>query len=122
MTRSKPVLYWTPRVLGLLAAAFLALFAFDVFGEGHSVRDTAIAFAMHLIPTAIVLAAVAVAWRWEVAGGLLFIAAGIAYAVMVGPVRHATWVIAIAGPLWVTGALFLASHGAGAGASAPKST
>jgi hypothetical protein len=120
MTRSKPILYWTPRLLGLLAAVFLSLFALDVFGAGHGFWGTLLALSMHLIPSAIVLAALAIAWRWEVAGGLLFIAAGVAYMVTVNPVEHPSWVLAVAGPLWITGALFLLSHALGAGAPAVR--
>ena len=32
----KRVLYWTPRVLGILFALFISIFALDVFGEGYS--------------------------------------------------------------------------------------
>lgn len=118
MTRSKPLLYWTPRVLGMIAAGFLGLFALDVFGEGHGVWGTVQAFAIHLLPSAVVLAAVAIAWRWEVAGGILFILAGVGYIFMVGPTRHPDWIAMIAGPLWLVGALFLASRAFHAGAPA----
>ena len=31
----KPVLFWTPRILCILFAIFISLFALDVFGEGY---------------------------------------------------------------------------------------
>ena len=40
-----------------------------------------LAFLIHLIPTGIVLVALAVSWRWEWVGGILFIALGMAYLV-----------------------------------------
>ena len=80
----KQSLFWTPRILGLLLGLFVALFAFDVFGEARGPWDTALAFAIHLIPGAIVLGAVAVAWRWELAGGAMFLALAVAYVVMTG--------------------------------------
>ena len=30
------LLHWTPRILGILFAGFLGLFALDVFNEGHT--------------------------------------------------------------------------------------
>ena len=61
----KPLLFWTPRVLCLLFAVFLSLFALDVFNEGYGFWKTILALLMHLIPTWIVLAILAISWRWE---------------------------------------------------------
>src|SRR5262249_53398337 len=69
-TTSKRLLFWTPRVLCLLFAAFISLFALDVFGESRGFWQTALALAMHLIPTFILLAVLALSWRWEWIGGL----------------------------------------------------
>ena len=104
------MLYWTPRLLGVVAAGFLGLFALDVFGEQTTIWTTLQALALHLIPTAMILAALAVAWRREVPGGLLFIGLGVAYALLTDARRHPDWVAIIAGPLWLIGALFLVSH------------
>jgi hypothetical protein len=68
--------HWTPRVLGLLFAAFESVFAFDVFGEGYTCWQTVQAQRMRLISTAVVLGALAISWRWERVGGLLFLALG----------------------------------------------
>ena len=62
------VLFWIPRIVGLLVAAFISLFALDVFGAGYSFWETLIALGMHLIPTAIIILVLAVAWRWEWVG------------------------------------------------------
>lgn len=105
-TSTHPFLIWAPRVLGILYVAFLSVFALDVFGERLSVGQTIVALAMHLVPSAIMLAAVAIAWRWPVIGGSLFIAAGLAYCAMVG-LRHPSWIATIAGPVFLIGVLFL---------------
>lgn len=80
-----------------------------MFAQDLGVWGTVGALALHLIPAAVVLAALAIAWRWEVAGGLLFVLAGVAYAVRVDATARLDWVLLIAGPLWVTGGLFLMS-------------
>ena len=99
------VWFWTPRILGVLFAAFLSIFALDVFGEGYGFWGTIVALFMHLIPTWIVLALLAVAWRWEGVGGILFIALGVWCLIApMGP-KH----LVIAGPPLLLGALFLAA-------------
>jgi hypothetical protein len=105
----KWVVFWTPRILCLLFAMFISLFALDVFGQGYGFWGTIFAFVMHLIPTAIVLVVLAVAWRWEWVGAILFAALGVWYIVMAwGKFDWITYLL-IAGPLFLIGALFLAN-------------
>ena len=100
------LLFWTPRILCILFAAFVSIFALDVFGEGYTFWETLVALAMHLIPTAVILFALAVAWRWEWFGGLLFIALGAIY-ILIFP--EGDWIayLIISGPLFLVAILFL---------------
>ena len=100
-------LFWTPRILGIVFAVFLSLFALDVFGEGYDFWEAVAGFAIHLIPTGIVLVSLAISWRWERVGGILFVALGTAYIVATRGREHWAAYLAIAGPLFLTGALFL---------------
>jgi hypothetical protein len=100
------LLHWTPRILGILFAAFVSAFALDVFSEGYTFRQTIVALAMHLIPTAVVLSALAVSWRWAWAGGLLFLAAGVWYLIGTWGRFHWSAYAVIAGPLLLLGLLF----------------
>ena len=70
----KRVVFWLPRILCLLFAVFISLFALDVFGEGYGFWETIVAFLIHLIPTGLILIALAIAWRWEWIGAILFAA------------------------------------------------
>lgn len=74
-------LFWAPRALCLLFAAFITLFAFDVFEGGFQGWKTVAALGMHLIPTFLLLAVLALAWRWEWVGGLVFSGLGLFYIV-----------------------------------------
>ena len=103
----KQCLVWTPRILGMLFAVFLSLFALDVFGEGHGFWKTILALLIHLVPTGLVLIALAIAWRWEWLGGLLFIGLGALYLVMAAGRFHWSAYVVIAGPLFLVGVLFL---------------
>ena len=103
----KRVVFWTPRILCLLFAAFISLFALDVFGAGYGFWETIVALLIHLIPTGIILIALAAAWRWEWFGAILFIALGGWYLIMAwGKFAWSTYLL-IAGPSFLIGALFL---------------
>jgi len=78
-TNLKRLLIWTPRVLSILFALFLSLFALDVFGAGYTLTETLIALFMHLIPTFVLLLALAVAWRWEWVGAVIFLGFAVWY-------------------------------------------
>ena len=103
----KRLLFWTPRILCILFAAFISLFALDVFGEGYGFWETIWALLMHMIPTALVVIALAVSWRWEWIGALLFIGLGAFYIVMTWGRFDWTSYAPISGPLFLIGVLFL---------------
>lgn len=107
--RMQQVLRWAPRVLGILFAAFISLFALDVFGEGYSFWETALALLVHLIPTGILLVVLALSWRWEWVGGILFPALAILYLAFSRGRLHWSAYAVISGPLFLEGALFLLS-------------
>jgi len=100
-------LFWTPRILCILFAVFISLFAFDVFGEGYGFWETIRALLMHLIPTGVILIVLALSWRWEWVGGALFIALGVLYLVLFWGRFHWSAYLVISGPLFLLGVLFL---------------
>jgi len=104
--RLTSVLFWTPRVLCLLFAAFISMFALDVFEESVGFWHTALALMIHLIPTAILLTVLALSWRWEWVGAVAFCALGIYYLVSAWGRFPWSTLALIAGPLLVAGILF----------------
>ena len=100
-------LQWIPRTLAAFYGAFLALFAFDVFGTGAGLWRAVLGFLIHLFPVYLVAGALAVAWRWEKAGGTLFIFLALAYFVLTKGTMAPTTYILIAGPPLVIGLLFI---------------
>lgn len=95
-------LFWTPRLLAIAFAVFLALFALD------STRPAEL--LVHLIPSLLVLAILAIAWKREWVGAVLFIALGLSYVVWTWGRFPPSTYFAIAGPLVLIGALFLATR------------
>ena len=81
-SNTKRWLYWLPRVLSILFAMFISIFALDVFGEGYNFWETLVALFMHLVPTFILVAVLTIAWRWERVGAALFLALAIIYLVL----------------------------------------
>jgi hypothetical protein len=100
------VLHWIPRTLGLVFAAFVSVFALVVFGEDYMFWQTISALATHLIPTAVVLIALAVSWRCGWAGGLMILVVGAWYLARTWARFHWPASFLIAGPLFLLGLLF----------------
>ncbi|MCJ7536608.1 MAG: hypothetical protein WA997_18325 [Anaerolineales bacterium] len=104
---ARKLLFWSPRVLGILIAIFVSLFALDVFGEVYSFWETIAALAMHLIPTGIILVVLGIAWRWEKVGGILFICLGVLSVMLFWDPSRLPAYLLISGPLFLVGVLFL---------------
>jgi hypothetical protein len=99
------ILTWAPRVLTVGVAAFLSVIALDVFSEGRPMTWAFFALAMHLIPSALVLLIVIIAWKFEWLGA---VAAG-ALALLYGENLPWTTSLIITGPLTVVAALYAAN-------------
>ena len=107
-TSMKRVLFWTPRVLCILLAIFLSVFALDVFSEGYGLWQTIGALLLHLVSTSfIVLIALVIAWRWEWVGAVLFGALAVFYVVWAWGRFPLVAYLSISGPLALVGVLFL---------------
>jgi hypothetical protein len=103
------MLYWTPRVLCIAFAAFISIFALDVFQKGVPAWQVALALLKHLLPTFVVLLVLALSWRREWVGGALFIALGLLYLLWARNRPFFGWyaVLSMAAPLFLVGVLFL---------------
>lgn len=101
-TNTQRVIFWIPRVLCILFAIFLSLFALDVFNEGYGFGETILALIMHLIPTFIIVVTLIIAWHWEWVGAIVFNA--LALFLLISS-RGESWVISL--PLLIVGIFFL---------------
>lgn len=102
-TTSSKLRFWAPRVLGILFAVFISLFALDVFGEGFSI----VALFMHLVPTLCIVFALALAWRRAWVGAILFPALGLVWLAFTRFSSPLSVYLIIVGPPMAIGALFL---------------
>lgn len=106
-TTTRNVLRWTPRLLGLIYAVFISLFALDVWGTGAGFWQELAAFLVHLLPTYLILGALVVAWNQPRLGGVLFLVLATGFGLYFGWNEPATLLL-LALPPTVTGLLFIA--------------
>ncbi len=102
-------LFWAPRVLCVLFALFLTIFALDVFQPGKPAAAVGLDLAMHLIPTFLLLLILAVAWRHELLGAIVFAGLAVLYLVAFWGRFHWSAYAVISGSLFVVAGLFFAN-------------
>lgn len=67
------ILLWVTRIIAILAILFMMMFSLDVFEGNEPFIRQLPAFLKHNIPAFMLIIALIVAWRYEIAGGLIFI-------------------------------------------------
>jgi hypothetical protein len=93
------------RVTGIAAVFFIWIFALDVFGPDSPWTEQALGFLIHSIPNFVLLGVLAIAWRFERVGGVLFLVVAVAPFLLLS---NEHWINAIlAAPFVLTGLLFL---------------
>jgi hypothetical protein len=101
----RQLIYWTPRIIGLLVVALFTLLSFEVLTEGLPFGEAMLAWLTHLIPAALLGAAMAITWHREWVGGILFILYSLLYLVAFQG-AHVAIYLWMALPLLVAGILF----------------
>ena len=94
-------------MLCLALAAFVSIFAFDVFKNYQSFWDIMLALVLHLMPTFIILGILKVAWRKEWFGALFFPLLGALYIYLAW--GKWTAIAIVSGSLFILGILFMIS-------------
>lgn len=103
------IIRWTARIMSIAFAAFLSIFAMDVFNEGYNFWNTAVGLFMHLIPAFLILLVLIISWRKEWIGGIVYFMLGIVYIITAWKKFDWSAYALIAGPLFVLGILFFIS-------------
>lgn len=106
-TNRYQLLEWSPRVLAILYAIFISLFAFDVWSMDGTFWERLGGFLIHLAPTYTILIALFVAWRWPLLGGSLFIAVAVIFSVLFGWEQEWQSFLLLGAPPVIIGLLFL---------------
>ena len=93
--------------LGVLYAVTLLIFAADVFNHEQNITQTFYDLLLHLIPTAVVLFIVVVAFNRPLIGTIIFLVLGLMYIITGWTSMHWTAHVLIAGPLLAMSFLYL---------------
>lgn len=99
-------LIWIPRVLAILFAVFISMFALDVFQTEKNLGQLIFDLFMHLMPTFIILIILILFWKKEWMIGIAFVLLSLIYGYIARD--FLPWILAISGPLFLTGVLYLA--------------
>ena len=119
MKNKLKVIHWLPRIICILAILFISLFALDAFESGRTIWQQIGAFAIHLIPSFILLAFLIIAWKWENIGGIIFMIIGLGLSPFIFMhnyrMNHSiglslSIILYITFPFIIVGILFLVSH------------
>ena len=73
----KKNLFWIPRILTFLSLLFMTMFSFDVFNGTQPFVMKLLGFIVQNIPVMILIVIFIIAWKWELAGGILFVIASV---------------------------------------------
>jgi formate-dependent nitrite reductase membrane component NrfD len=110
---------WAARTLGILAIAFVSLFALDAFSGGAGLGQKIAAFLLHMIPSFVLIIVLIIAWKHELVGGILMTLIGLAASALVyslnygrsHSVSRGLQTAAMIGvPFVIAGLLFVISH------------
>lgn len=103
-------LFWTPRILAIIYISFLSLFALDAFTvEGPFYREL-LGFVFHLLPSFILLMALAASWKYPVHSGLAFMVFSLLFTLYFNTYENILTFLTISLPLALIGVLFIISH------------
>lgn len=97
------------RILVILFAVFISLFALDVFEEGVPLGQIVVALLIHLIPTYVILIILWASWKRPLIGGILFMLLGLFYILSAHNQAFLAYLL-IAGPPFLIGLLFLIGY------------
>jgi len=70
-------IFWTPRIIVIVLALFLAIFSFDVFESCNSFLSCLLGLFMHNLPSIFLLVILAISWKHEFFGAIIFLSLGV---------------------------------------------
>jgi len=119
MANSVKLFFWLPRILCMAAILFISLFALDSFSPELTFWQQISGFLIHLIPTYFLIGFLVFAWKFELTGGIFFVALGMIFSpfLYMNNFRNnhsilisLTIILTITFPFIVIGFLFIVSY------------
>jgi len=103
MEKFSAFLYWASRVMGIALVVFYMIFVFTA----HGIAYTSLIESLIWLVLLVILI---IAWRWQGAGGILYLLLTLLYFVMARENLSALTILLTCGPLALTGLLFIMSR------------
>ncbi len=104
------LIIWLPRVITIILIGFATLFAFDSFIPSSAGIDNSTLIIISFLPPVLLLMALVLGWFYKLAGGIIFIAMGIAMTFLFDSMRRELSFLSLSFPVMIAGLLFLLSH------------
>ena len=101
------ILKWLARVLSMAAILFLVVFSFDAFGGEEPFGRQLTGFLIHNIPAFVLIFSLIIAWKHEIAGGVLFLLAFVAMAVFFESFAGNSASLIVISPFFIAGCAFI---------------
>lgn len=101
------ILYWSPRILAILAILFVVLFSIDCFDAKMGLKEQLTCFVMHNIPAFMLLGILLISWKWEMIGGVLFCVIAVIGSFYFHAFGKNWGALIVLAPFVVTGILFI---------------
>jgi hypothetical protein len=77
MKASVIALHWLPRILCVSGILFFSKYAVDSMESYLTIWQQILTLLFHLIPCVLLMALLVIAWKWELAGGIIFTLIGL---------------------------------------------
>ena len=104
------ILYWFPRILAILAILFMMMLSLDVFGGEEPVGRQLLGFLAHNIPAFVLIIVLAIAWKYEIIGGIILICLFFMLSVFFKSFSGNSGSLIILIPFLLAGAMFILHH------------
>jgi len=101
------ILLWFTRILAILSILFMMMFSFDVFEGNEPLIRQLLAFLKHNIPAFALIIALIIAWKYEIAGGVIFILLFMALGIFWGSFSGNRGSLILIAPYLLVGILFI---------------
>lgn len=101
------ILKWFARILAILSILFMLMFSLDAFEGNESFGRQLLGFMMHNIPAFALIIALVIAWRYEIAGGVLFILSFLALGIFFKSFAGNSGSLIIIAPFLISGIAFI---------------
>lgn len=99
--------YWIPRILAIVSILFMAMFSLDAFEGKESIGKKLSGLLIHNIPALILIGVLILAWKREVAGGILFLIVFLAGALFFDSFTGNPASLIVISPFFLAGVLFI---------------